>query len=185
MEKIYIAGAGGMLGDAFYKIFKCNYDLKCTDIDVNSDSTGIIGIPVFSNSPERGVGLVYFTGPTMGYLIGFFSACFLASYIKNQDNYLWKSSLYRLFYINSLIEEFSINNFIHFDLDVLIYKSFDEIKHVFKPNKINITPGNESNIILGYCYVDEKKIFNELCDLILEILNSLNHTSPDNFFPIF
>ena len=48
---------------------------------------GIIGIPVFSNSPERGVGLVYFTGPTMGYLIGFLSACFLASYIKNEDNY--------------------------------------------------------------------------------------------------
>ena len=27
---------------------------------------GIIGIPVFSNSPEKGVGLIYFTGPTMG-----------------------------------------------------------------------------------------------------------------------
>ena len=24
---------------------------------------GIIGLPVFSNSPERGVGLIYFTGP--------------------------------------------------------------------------------------------------------------------------
>ena len=48
---------------------------------------GIIGLPVFSNSPERGVGLVYFTGPTMGYLIGFFSACFLASLIKTDDNY--------------------------------------------------------------------------------------------------
>ena len=44
---------------------------------------GIIGMPVFSNSPERGVGLVYFTGPTMGYLVGFLSACFLSSYIKN------------------------------------------------------------------------------------------------------
>ena len=32
---------------------------------------GIIGIPVFSNSPEKGIGLTYFTGPTMGYLIGF------------------------------------------------------------------------------------------------------------------
>ena len=32
---------------------------------------GILGLPVFSNSPERGVGLTYFTGPTMGYLIGF------------------------------------------------------------------------------------------------------------------
>ena len=48
---------------------------------------GIIGIPVFSNSPERGVGLLYFTGPTMGYLIGFLSASFLASFIKNEDNY--------------------------------------------------------------------------------------------------
>ena len=48
---------------------------------------GIIGLPVFSNSPERGVGLVYFTGPTMGYLIGFITACFFASYIKMEDNY--------------------------------------------------------------------------------------------------
>mgnify|MGYP001199009088 FL=1 len=48
---------------------------------------GIVGLPVFSNSPERGVGLVYFTGPTMGYLIGFLSACFFASFIKSQDNY--------------------------------------------------------------------------------------------------
>ena len=48
---------------------------------------GIAGLPVFSNSPEKGVGLVYFTGPTMGYLIGFLSACFLASYIKINDNY--------------------------------------------------------------------------------------------------
>ena len=48
---------------------------------------GIVGLPVFSNSPERGVGLVYFTGPTMGYLIGFISACFLASFIRKSDNY--------------------------------------------------------------------------------------------------
>ena len=30
---------------------------------------GILGLPVFSNSPERGVGLAYFTGPTMGCLL--------------------------------------------------------------------------------------------------------------------
>ena len=28
-------------------------------------------MPVFSNSPEKGIGILYFTGPTMGYLIGF------------------------------------------------------------------------------------------------------------------
>ncbi len=49
---------------------------------------GIVGLPVFSNSPEKGVGLVYFTGPTMGYLIGFLTASFLASFVKLNDNYL-------------------------------------------------------------------------------------------------
>ena len=48
---------------------------------------GIMGLPVFSNSPEKGIGLVYFTGPTMGYLIGFLSACFMASFVKLNDNY--------------------------------------------------------------------------------------------------
>ena len=49
---------------------------------------GILGLPVFSNSPERGVGLTYFVGPTMGYLLGFLSASFFASFIKVDDNYL-------------------------------------------------------------------------------------------------
>ena len=37
MKKIYIAGCGGMLGEAFYKQFKDGYTLKCTDKDVNED----------------------------------------------------------------------------------------------------------------------------------------------------
>ena len=49
---------------------------------------GIAGLPVFSNSPERGTGIIYFTGPTMGYLLGFLSACFIASFIKSNDGYL-------------------------------------------------------------------------------------------------
>ena len=49
---------------------------------------GIVGFPVFSNSPEKGIGLVYFTGPTMGYLVGFLIASFLASFIKIKDNFL-------------------------------------------------------------------------------------------------
>ena len=33
--KIYIAGCGGMLGEAFYAQFKDDYNLKCSDIDLN------------------------------------------------------------------------------------------------------------------------------------------------------
>jgi dTDP-4-dehydrorhamnose reductase len=34
-KRIYMAGVGGMLGEAFYKVFNDEYKLKCTDIDVN------------------------------------------------------------------------------------------------------------------------------------------------------
>ena len=49
---------------------------------------GILGLPVFSNSPEKGVGLIYFTGPTMGYLLGFLTACYLASKVNSKDSFL-------------------------------------------------------------------------------------------------
>ena len=32
-----MAGAGGMLGDAFYNVFKDQYQIKCSDIDLNSE----------------------------------------------------------------------------------------------------------------------------------------------------
>lgn len=35
MKRIYIAGCGGMLGEAFYAQFQPTHDLRCTDIDVN------------------------------------------------------------------------------------------------------------------------------------------------------
>ncbi len=34
-KRIYIAGCGGMLGEAFFKVFGEEYELKCTDIDLN------------------------------------------------------------------------------------------------------------------------------------------------------
>ena len=50
---------------------------------------GIVGLPVFANSPEKGIGLVYFTGPTMGYLIGFLIAVSLAGYFKYEKNFIY------------------------------------------------------------------------------------------------
>ena len=47
---------------------------------------GILGLPVFSNSPEKGIGIIYFTGPTMGYLIGFLFASFFAGYLNFRTN---------------------------------------------------------------------------------------------------
>jgi biotin transport system substrate-specific component len=40
-------------------------------------AAGAVGLPVFSGSPERGVGLAYMAGPTGGYLLGYLVAAWL------------------------------------------------------------------------------------------------------------
>ena len=47
---------------------------------------GIIGLPVFSGTPEKGLGLIYFTGPTMGYLLGFLVAVYFSGRFIYDNN---------------------------------------------------------------------------------------------------
>ena len=67
---------------------------------------GILGLPVFSGTPEKGVGLIYFTGPTMGYLIGFLVATYFAGKF-NYDNNLINNFL-KLSFATSFIYIFGI-----------------------------------------------------------------------------
>ena len=47
---------------------------------------GIFGLPVFSGTPEKGIGIVYFVGPTMGYLIGFIFAAMISGLFNYSNN---------------------------------------------------------------------------------------------------
>ena len=51
-----------------------------------------------------------------------------------------------------MASELSLDQFIHFDLDVIIYKSFANINHIFDPKKLNITEHIEDTPIFGYSY---------------------------------
>ncbi len=42
---------------------------------------GAMGLPVFSGSPERGIGLAYMVGPTGGYLLGYLVASGLVGWL--------------------------------------------------------------------------------------------------------
>lgn len=44
-----MAGSGGMLGEAFYRVFGTNYELKCTDIDVNETWLNFMDFRSYSN----------------------------------------------------------------------------------------------------------------------------------------
>ena len=62
---------------------------------------GILGLPVFANSPEKGIGVVYFVGPTMGYLIGFLFAAFLSGFFRYDKKML--NTFFKLIFSVSFI----------------------------------------------------------------------------------
>ena len=74
---------------------------------------GMVGLPVFSGTPEKGIGLIYFTGPTIGYLIGFLVAVYISgkfvydkNLIKNFLKLLFATSfiyIFGMFWLGSLI----------------------------------------------------------------------------------
>ena len=67
---------------------------------------GIIGMPVFSGSPEKGIGIVYFTGPTMGYLVGFLFTVYFAGSLNFSKNLFIK--FFQLLFSLSFIYIFGV-----------------------------------------------------------------------------
>ncbi len=45
---------------------------------------GAAGLPVFSGTPEKGIGILYMTGPTGGYLIGFVMAAAVTGWLAEK-----------------------------------------------------------------------------------------------------
>ncbi|MEZ5841491.1 MAG: biotin transporter BioY [Hyphomicrobiales bacterium] len=45
---------------------------------------GALGLPVFTGTPEKGIGLAYMVGPTGGYLLGFIAATVIVGWFAEQ-----------------------------------------------------------------------------------------------------
>lgn len=95
------------------------------------------------------------------------------NYFNNNKNPLWETSLLRIYYLLTAAEYLKINNFIHFDTDVLVYKSFEELKKYFVNNKLNITPLNELFLIFGYSYISSINTYKLICEDIIKILEKI------------
>ena len=67
---------------------------------------GLIGLPVFANSPEKGIGIAYFIGPTMGYLIGFLVAVYFAGSFKYDKGII--NNFFKLLFSVSFIYIFGL-----------------------------------------------------------------------------
>ena len=84
------------------------------------------------------------------------------------QNPLWNTSLLRIFYLLDMCNELRIDSFIHFDLDVIIYKPFSILQKYMVKNKLNITPLNEYELIFGYSYSDNFSNYSKITNAVFK-----------------
>ena len=108
---------------------------------------------------------------------------FLIDYYDNtpysKEKYpLFFTSALRIYSLHEISNRLKIDSFIHFDNDVLIYKSFKELNRnkLFVKDKINITQSNFNDLLFGYSYfptnILTKKLIEEF-DSLLKNIDSL------------
>ncbi len=83
---------------------------------------------------------------------------------------LWGSSMLRLFYLLDVANKNNLQNFVHFDSDVLLYKSYKDIYKILNQKKFNITPLNDKNLVFGYSFIGNLNVYEAICNYIFEIL---------------
>lgn len=100
-------------------------------------------------------------------------------------NPLWITSLKRIFCIEAVMDKLNLKNCIHFDNDVLVYKSYQDLINYFSQERINITSYNRKRLIFGYSFFPSYKLVRQLCENILEkvIYNKNNSWTSNNGKP--
>ncbi len=94
------------------------------------------------------------------------------NYFRDETNPLWTTSLLRIFYLLDVVKFFGYDNFIHFDVDVMIYKSYNQLKNYFDCEKFNITSITELDLIFSYSFTKNIENYQLICEKIYEILKN-------------
>ena len=81
-------------------------------------------------------------------------------------NPLWSTSLLRIYVLKKLVEELNKEEFIHFDTDVIVYKSFESIQNNYDldKSKLNITLLDSEHLVFGYSYFPTYQIIKNIHD---------------------
>ena len=95
------------------------------------------------------------------------------NYFENEENILWEASLKRIFAILDVALMLDIDNFVHFDNDVLIYKSFNELQNEFSKEKINITQVSNIFLNFSYSYFPKILLLKNLAGKVFEIFSNV------------
>jgi len=102
------------------------------------------------------------------------------AYDKNLNS-LWHSSFLRIFAISDFLNHTQLNETVHFDGDVIVYKPFEELKKSLSNDAINITKLSNDRLIFGYSFIQNFKIMEKICIEIIEYFKSENYSDNEYY----
>ncbi len=99
-----------------------------------------------------------------------------SKYYKNVRLPLWNTSMARVFAIFDVAKLLNIDEFVHFDNDVLIFEDFYKVKKSLDEFKgLHITRANSRHLVFGFSYINHIDTYKQITDIIYDELLSNNH----------
>lgn len=93
------------------------------------------------------------------------------NFYKNSDDPLWRTSFERFFYIQHVIKNNNLQNVVHFDNDVLIYKNINDIIETLNDNikHIGLPTHKPNEFVCGFMFIKDFNSINLLCQTLLPL----------------
>jgi hypothetical protein len=91
-------------------------------------------------------------------------------YLHHPMGPLFRTSMLRIFFLESFLNQSNLEDIIHFDNDVLIYENLDSIIENLKKYDFLITPSFETEYVFGFSYIKNSKIIREFNAQLLALV---------------
>ena len=89
----------------------------------------------------------------------------------DDDNSLWRTSLFRIFLVRDCIKYLNLKNCYHFDSDVLLYEHPSKFSHLINDSDgLTMTYHTEDEMVFGFSNFGDINKIDKICDILFEII---------------
>lgn len=93
------------------------------------------------------------------------------SLFSDNDNVLWRTSIFRFFLVRDCIKYLNLLSCYHFDSDVLLFEPSSKFEHLIDDaDGLSVTYHTEDEIVFGFSKFGDIKKIDEICDILCDIV---------------
>lgn len=93
------------------------------------------------------------------------------SLFSEDDNSLWRTSIFRVFLVRDCIKYLNLQNCYHFDSDVLLFQPASKFEHLINDDDgLSITYHTEDEVVFGFSKFGNIDKIDQICDILCELI---------------